>query len=221
MRLLLIGPPGSGKGTQAHLLAGRRQLEHISTGDLLRTAIQEGTEVGERARPFVKAGQLVPDELVNEMIAHRFEQNTPRCFVMDGYPRTLQQAATFDQTLKSRGLGLTGVVVLVVPDAEILRRLGGRRSCPKRSCKFSYHIDFNPPRVPDVCDHCGTRLILRDDDKPETVSQRLQIYHANTQGLVDYYRSRGLVHEVQGEGDIEKVYEKILQAVGQQAKESC
>jgi adenylate kinase len=221
MRLLLIGPPGSGKGTQAHLLGKRRQLEHFSTGDLLRTAIQEGTPVGERARPFVKAGQLVPDELVNEMIAHRFEHNPPRCFVMDGYPRTLQQAQTFDQTLNSRGLGLTAVVVLVVADAEILRRLGGRRNCPKSSCKASYHIDFNPPRAPDVCDRCGTRLVLRDDDKPETVSQRLQIYHATTRDLIDYYRSRGLVHEVQGEGDIEQVHERIIHAIGEQAKEPC
>src|SRR5688572_27120751 len=160
MRLILLGPPGCGKGTQAQLLSQRLDLVHISTGDILRDAVARETELGRQARPYMTAGQLVPDALVNGMVAERFRgPGRPGRFVLDGYPRTIAQAQSLDAGLT--GQGLSAVVSLVVPDEEIVRRLSGRRTCP--NCKATFHVAFNPPRVADVCDQCGTRLVQRDD----------------------------------------------------------
>jgi adenylate kinase len=214
MRLILLGPPGCGKGTQAKLLSRRENLEHIGTGDLLREAIRQQTPAGERARPFVESGGLVPDDLVNEIIAERFRRDDrPTRFVMDGYPRTLAQAVSFDGVLRQHFLDLTAVLLLAVDDEEIVRRLSGRWSCPKAGCKATYHTENNPPRVPGICDDCGTPLVQRADDRVETVRARLLVYHKNTEELIPYYRGQGLLREVPAADGIEAVYDQIIQAL--------
>ena len=201
MRLILIGPPGSGKGTQAKLLCQKNNLRHISTGDVLREAIIQKTPAGQKAQPFVAAGQLVPDDLINEVVADLFRgDDRPKGFVMDGFPRTPAQARAFDEVLREHGLPLTAVVHLRVPDQEIIKRLAVRWNCPK--CKATF-------RVPGKCAVCGTELIQRADDKEATVRQRLEIYHRNTADLLAHYRKQGLLKEVTGEGDVDSVYAKI------------
>jgi len=214
MRLILIGPPGSGKGTQAKLLGDRLHLAHIATGDILREAIRLGTTAGRKAEPFVKAGQLVPDDLVNELVADRFRrEDRPERFVMDGYPRTLAQAASFDQVLRQQFLNLTAVIVLRVNDEEIIRRLSGRWICPKADCQATYHVTANPPKVLEICDRCGSKLGQRDDDKEETIRHRLEVYRTNTMELIPHYQRQGLVREVTGEGEIDRIYNNIVQAL--------
>ena len=210
MRLIIIGPPGSGKGTQAKRLSERLALAHFSTGDMLRDAIQKQTPEGRSASSYVSSGRLVPDELVNEIIRALFKSKQPPAnFIMDGYPRTIAQADFFDQVLREEGLDLNGVIFLQVPDEEISRRLGGRRTCPNPTCGASYHLTFKPPRQADVCDLCGTRLVQRDDDKPETIARRLQVYHAVYDDLVEHFRRRGLLREIPGVGEIEEIYDRI------------
>jgi adenylate kinase len=222
MRLVLLGPPGCGKGTQAKLLCQRNGLEHIGTGDILREAIRQGTAAGRRAKPFVDAGKLVPDDLVNDVIAERFRRkDRPERFVMDGYPRTLAQAAAFDQVLRRHSLDLTAVILLQVSDEEIIRRVGERWSCPKPGCMATYHTRSNPPKVPGVCDICGTKLVQREDDRSETVRARLAVYHGNTEALVGHYRTQGLLHEVPGHGPIEDVYANIIKVLNRQAGPRC
>ncbi len=222
MRLILLGPPGSGKGTQAELLCERLRLEHIGTGDILRDAIRRETPVGLRARPYVESGRLVPDDLVNDMVADRFRrEDRPEKFIMDGYPRTLPQAASFDQVLRQEHLDLTGVVFLMVDDEEIIRRVTGRWTCPKPHCKRTYHVESNPPRVAGRCDADGTVLIQREDDKADTLRERLQVYHGNIETLVPYYRDQCLLREVSGEGPIEEVYANIMRVLNLQAGTSC
>jgi adenylate kinase len=214
MRMILLGPPGCGKGTQAKLLSKRQRLEHIGTGDLLREGIRQNTPTGVRARAFVEAGKLVPDDIVNELIAERFRRDDrPTRFVMDGYPRTLAQAASFDQVLRQQFLDLSAVVLLQVEDEEIVKRLSGRWSCPQAGCKATYHTENNPPRVPGVCDDCGSRLVQREDDRVDTVRARLVVYHKNTVELIPHYRQQGLLHEVPGSGGIEEVYANIMKAL--------
>ena len=214
MRLVLLGPPGSGKGTQAVLLSQRLGLEHIGTGDLLREAIRQGTPLGLRAKSYVESGQLVPDELVNDLIAERFHRpDRPARFVLDGYPRTLAQAQALDTVLTEQKLPLTAVVLIAVEDEEIVSRLHGRWSCPQPGCKATYHTRSNPPKVAGICDRCGSPLVQRNDDKEETVRRRLLVYHNNTEALVSYYAAQGLLSEVAGDGDIEQVYRHILKAL--------
>src|SRR5437773_10801787 len=162
MRLILVGPPGSGKGTQAKLLSSRLGLVHISTGDILREAVRQNTPLGQVALPYMRSGQLVPDDLVNEFVAEHFrKEDRPERFAMDGYPRTLAQAASFDQVLRQQFLDLSAVIVLRVNDEEIIRRLSGRWICSKADCQATYHVTANPPRVPGICDRCGSKLIQR------------------------------------------------------------
>ncbi len=214
MRLILIGPPGSGKGTQAKLLSQRLGLAHISTGDMLREAIRTGTPAGRRAQPFVGGGQLVPDELVNQIIAEYFGRDErPENFVMDGYPRTLPQAMAFEQVLRQQFLGLDAVVVLKVEDEEIVKRMSGRWICPNPTCGTPYHVKFKPPRRAGVCDLCGTALIQREDDQEATVRKRLQIFHSTHGDLLEHYRQMGLLRQVDGRGDIETIYANILKAL--------
>jgi adenylate kinase len=222
MRLILLGPPGCGKGTQAKLLCDRKGFEHIGTGDLLREAIRQGTPCGLRAEPFVTTGKLVPDELVNDIIAERFgRDDRPEHFVMDGYPRTVAQARAFDALLGKRKLPLSAVILLQVPDEEIVHRVAGRWSCPKPGCKATYHVEYNPPRVPGICTVCGTKLVQREDDHPETVRARLVVYHRNTEELIPHYKRQKLLREVNGHGPIEQVYANILKALSCQAGSSC
>ena len=219
MRLILVGPPGSGKGTQAKLLSKRLQLVHIGTGDILREAIREKTPIGRKAEPYILKGQLVPDDVVNEMVAERFRRDDRADdFVIDGYPRTLAQAESFDQVLRQQFLDLTGVLLLCVDDDEIVRRMTGRLSCPV--CKSTYHQVSKPPKEPGICDVCQNRLIQRSDDREETVRERLKYYHANTEGLIAHYQKQGLLHQISGVGPIEQIYDSILQEL-KQASPPC
>jgi adenylate kinase len=219
MRLILVGPPGSGKGTQAKLLSKRLHLTHIGTGDILREAIRQGTPLGRLAEPYILKGQLVPDDLVNDVVADRFRRDgRPECFVIDGYPRTVAQAASFDQVLRQQFLDLTAVLLFQVDDEEIVRRMSGRWSCP--NCKSTFHLVNKPPLQPGICDVCGTKLIQRSDDREETVRERLRQYHANTKGLIDHYHAQGMLQEITGIGDIEQIYTSILHALKQE-KPSC
>ena len=213
MRLILLGPPGSGKGTQAQLLRDRQALVHISTGDILREAIRLGTLAGKKAEGFMTQGQLVPDDLVNEIIADRFRRDDrPTRFLMDGYPRTLPQAAAFDAMLRQQFLDLTGVIVLRVNDQDIVDRLSGRWICPK--CQRPYHVKGNPPKQPGVCDDDGAKLVQRTDDNEGTVRKRLEVYHRQTAELIPHYARQGLLREIVGTGDIEAIYQKIAAALG-------
>jgi adenylate kinase len=208
MRLILLGPPGSGKGTQAQLLSERRGLGHVGTGDILREAGRQGTPQGKLAEPYIKAGKLVPDDLVNEVVKERFARpDRPQDFVMDGYPRTLAQAHAFDAVLGQQGLSLDRVIFLAVADEPIVRRMSGRWSCPQ--CKATYHLVDKPPKRAGVCDNCGHALFQRPDDKEETVRERLRQYHQNTVDLIPYYKAQGLLRDVSGEGGIEEVYGRI------------
>jgi len=214
MRLILVGPPGSGKGTQATLLCSRLNLEYIGTGDILRAAVRERTKLGLEVESYLNSGKLVPDGLVNDLVSERFRrEDRPERFVMDGYPRTLAQAAAFDTVLRQQFIDLTAVVLLKVEDDEIVRRLTGRRTCPR--CKRTYHEIFNPPKVPEVCDDCGSRLVQRPDDREETVRERLRIYHRSTMEIIPHYRAQGLLREVPGVGGIEEIYQAIVQQLNQ------
>lgn len=209
MRLILVGPPGSGKGTQAKLLSSRLGLHPIGTGDILREAVRKNTPLGQAALPYMRSGQLAPDDLVNEIIVEHFRgEDRPERFVMDGYPRTLAQAVSFDQVLRQQFLDLTAVLLFLVDDREIIARMTGRWSCPQ--CKATYHVLYNPPQQPGRCDVCGGQLIQRADDREETVRERLKVYHASTAELIPYYQSQGLLREVPGVGDIEQIYASIL-----------
>ncbi len=211
MRLILLGPPGCGKGTQAKLLSRNNRLEHIGTGDLLRQAIRQQTPCGQLAQPYVDAGQLVPDELVNDLVTERFDrEDRPERFVLDGYPRKVSQSKALDGLLSRHHLSLTGVLLLEVDDEEIVRRLSGRWSCPKPGCKATFHTESNPPRVAGICDDCGTPLVQRDDDRVETVRARLVVYHRNRIELISHYRDQCLLREVDGRGEIDQVYANLM-----------
>jgi adenylate kinase len=220
MRLILVGPPGSGKGTQAKLLSNRLQLAHIGTGDILREAVRQNTPLGKSAQPYILGGQLVPDDLVNDLVADRFRRkDRPNHFVLDGYPRNEAQAIRFDEVLRQTGQHLTAVLLFLVDEEEIVRRMTGRWSCPR--CKSTYHLLSNPPKVPGICDVCQSELIQRSDDSEKTVRERLRVYRANTMGMVPYYKSQGLLREVSGIGSIEEIYQRILQALNYQAEPPC
>lgn len=220
MRLILLGSPGSGKGTQAKLLSERLGLTHIGTGDILREAIKLQTPAGKLAEPYLLSGQLVPDSLVNELVNDRFRRDERlERFVMDGYPRTLAQAAAFDQVLRQQFLDLNAVILLAVDDQEIVRRLGGRWSCPR--CKATYHTTSKPPRVFGRCDLCNESLVQRADDQEATIRQRLCNYHKDTEAVVAHYRAQNLLTEVDGAQDIEDIYAAIVKVLNLRAKPTC
>jgi adenylate kinase len=214
MRLILIGPPGSGKGTQAKLLSQRRGLLHFSTGDILREAVENDTPEGRKAKPFMANGQLVPDQVVNDIVHDRFRgPDKPRKFVLDGYPRTLAQALTLDTVLAEQALGLSAVVFLNVDDEEIVRRLGNRWTCPNPACQAVYHAVFKPPKRASQCDVCQTALIQREDDKPATIRKRLQVFHDCHDDIVRHYQQQDLLIEVTGRGAIETIYADIVKSL--------
>lgn len=209
MNLLIMGPPGAGKGTQAEVLVKELNITHISTGDMFRAAIKEGTEMGKKAKEFMDAGQLVPDEVVVGMVKERLAK--PDCqngFLLDGFPRTLAQADALSDTLDKASIVLDGVINVAVPRDRLLARLTGRRIC--RSCGASLHVVFNPPKQEGVCDNCGGELYQRDDDNEATVSSRLDVYEAQTQPLIDYYAQKGKLININGDQDIKKVLADIL-----------
>jgi adenylate kinase len=214
MRLIFIGPPGSGKGTQAKLLSQRLGLVHFAMGDILREAVRQGTPEGKQAQAYIAEGQLVPDDIVNDLVFSRFRgSDRPVKFVMDGYPRNLAQAQAFDRMLQRHGLNLEGVVFLTVPDPEIVQRISARWNCPNPKCQATYNLLSKPPKNDRLCDECQTPLVQRDDDKAETVRERLMIFHRLTDDLLVYYRKQGLALEVPGVGDIETIYKNIVAAL--------
>ena len=212
MNLLIMGPPGAGKGTQAAEIVKELKVPHISTGDMLREAVKKGTEMGKKAKEYMDKGQLVPDEVIIGVVKERLAQ--PDCkagFLLDGFPRTLPQAEALDQTLKEMGIKLDNVINIRVPRERIVDRITGRRVC--RSCGDTYHIVNKPPKENDKCDKCGGELYQRSDDTAETVNKRLDVYEAQTQPLLDYYGKQGIVVDINGDQPINRVLEDILSAL--------
>ena len=209
MKLILLGAPGAGKGTQAKMIAAKYQIPHISTGDIFRANIKNGTELGMEAKKYMDQGQLVPDELTVKILLDRVAQ--PDCsegYVLDGFPRTIPQAEVLDSALEKLGDSIDFAVDVDVPDENIVRRMTGRRAC--LSCGATYHIEHIPPKQEGVCDTCGQPLVLRDDDKPETVLKRLKVYHEQTQPLIDFYTKKGVLRSVDGTVDMNDVFEAIV-----------
>lgn len=208
MRILLMGPPGAGKGTQAARIASYYGIPHISTGDIFRAAIQAGTELGKRAKEYLDAGKLVPDQLTIEIIRQRLKnKDCDKGFLLDGFPRTLPQAEALDQLLNGLGVKLDAVLNIAVDTEDLIRRLTGRRVC--RQCGATYHVVFQPPAREGVCDRCGGELYQRTDDNEETVVGRLNVYREQTAPLLKYYQKRGLLREVNGNASIDDVWDEI------------
>jgi adenylate kinase len=208
VNLVLLGPPGAGKGTQSDRLREDFGLPYYSTGIILREAVEAQSELGKKAKEYMDNGDLVPDELICEVIAERFDSgDADKGFLLDGFPRTVGQAEMLDRLLDSRDRELTAVLLIEAPDDEVVRRLSGRRTCAKG--QHVYHVEFDPPKHEGVCDQDGSRLIQRDDDKPETVRKRLSVYHEQTEPLVDWYEDRGVLRRFDGTRSPDEVHDRI------------
>jgi adenylate kinase len=208
LNLILFGPPGAGKGTQAERLQGDFQLPFISTGDMLRRNVNEETDLGKEAKSYMDAGDLVPDELIVAMAAERLqEEDAQDGFILDGFPRTLAQAEALDKQLAKLGRRVTAALLIDVPDEELVRRLSGRRVCKKSG--HNYHVEFDPPKHEGVCDQDGSRLIQRDDDKPDVIKNRLNVYHEQTEPLVEHYDEQGLMRRIDGTRPATEVHDHI------------
>jgi adenylate kinase len=213
VNLLIMGPPGAGKGTQAETLAQELQITNISTGDMFREAIRQGTEMGKKAKEYMEMGELVPDSVVVGITRERLSQpDCARGFLLDGFPRTVVQAEALEDMLETMGIVLDGVINIAVPREKLLERLTGRRIC--RNCGASYHLRYNKPEVENKCDACGGELYQRSDDNEVVVNNRLDIYESKTEPLIDYYASRSLLKNINGDQDIEKVLADILASLG-------
>ena len=209
MKIVMLGAPGAGKGTQAKRIAEKCGIPHISTGDIFRANIKAGTELGKKAKEYMDQGGLVPDEVTIGMLMDRIhEADCKNGYVLDGFPRTIPQAESLTEALAKEGGKIEAAVDIEVPDENIVSRMGGRRAC--LSCGATYHVVYNPPKQEGVCDVCGQPLVLRDDDKPETVQHRLSVYHAQTQPLIDYYGAAGVLKTVDGTKDMDQVFEDIM-----------
>ena len=218
MRLVLVGPPGSGKGTQAKRLVRTLNLSYVGTGDILREAIALRTPVGIDAEPLIKRGLLVPDPVVNEVVAELFRGPfRPERFVLDGYPRTYAQAVAFDALMRQQFLKLDAVINLAISDDDVVNRISHRRICSNPACGASYHLFAAPPRVPGVCDICGSALMLRDDDKEETVRRRLEEFHKNTDALLMHYQRQGLVRTISALDPVDTITANILASLPRDA----
>ena len=212
MRLVLVGPPGAGKGTQAQFIASHFAVPKISTGDIFRTNVSDGTDLGLEARKYMDAGDLVPDEVTIGMVKDRLSHDdTSEGFLLDGFPRTVQQAVVLDDMLAVHDVGLDVVLELVVDDEEVVRRLSGRRTC--RRCGHVWHLDFDPPATEGICDRCGGELFQRDDDSELTIRHRLEVYADQTSPLIGYYGDRGLLSGVDATGPVEDVTERAINAL--------
>jgi adenylate kinase len=208
VNLVLLGPPGAGKGTQADRLRKDFDLPYYSTGIILRDAVEAQSELGRKAKEYMDSGDLVPDELICEVIAERFDSgDADNGFLLDGFPRTVGQAEMLDELLDSRGRELTAVLLIEAPDDEVVRRLSGRRTCAKG--QHVYHVEFDPPKHEGVCDQDGSRLIQRDDDKPDTVRKRLAVYHEQTEPLVKWYEDQGVLRRFDGTRSPDEVHDRI------------
>ena len=213
MKIIVLGAPGAGKGTQAKMIAEKYAIPHISTGDIFRANIKNGTELGKEAKKYMDQGKLVPDELTVKILLDRVAQ--PDCangYVLDGFPRTIPQAEVLDKALCELGDKIDYAINVDVPDENIVNRMGGRRACV--GCGATYHIKYNAPKEENTCDTCGSDLIIRDDDKPETVQNRLSVYHEQTQPLIDFYEKQGVLRTVDGTVDMSDVFAAIVDILG-------
>lgn len=214
MKIIMLGAPGAGKGTQAKKIAAKYDIPHISTGDIFRANIKNKTELGKKAKEYMDQGLLVPDELTLSLIMDRFKQ--PDCangYVLDGFPRTIPQAEALTTALNEVGESIDYAINVEVPDENIVKRMSGRRAC--LSCGGTYHVVFNPTKLEGICDACGGELVLRDDDKPETVEKRLNVYHNQTKPLIDYYAGLNLLKDVDGTKDVNEVFADIVKILEQ------
>lgn len=214
MKIIMLGAPGAGKGTQAKMIADKYSIPHVSTGDIFRANIKNGTALGMEAKQYMDQGQLVPDELTVKILLDRVAQeDCKNGYVLDGFPRTIPQAEVLDQALTELGDSIDYAINVDVPDENIIKRMSGRRACV--ACGATYHIVHIPTKVEGICDRCGAELILRDDDKPETVKKRLDVYHTQTQPLIDYYTAKGVLKEVDGTRDMQDVFADIVKILEQ------
>ena len=214
MKIIMLGAPGAGKGTQAKMIADKYGVPHVSTGDIFRANIKNGTELGMEAKKYMDQGLLVPDELTVKILLDRVSQ--PDCkngYVLDGFPRTIPQAEVLDKALVELGESIDYAIDVDVPDENIVKRMSGRRACV--SCGATYHVVHVPPKKEGICDRCGSELILRDDDKPETVKNRLDVYHKQTQPLIDFYTKKGVLKTVDGTVDMQDVFKAIVAILGE------
>ena len=214
MKIIMLGAPGAGKGTQAKMIADKYGVPHVSTGDIFRANIKNGTELGMEAKKYMDQGLLVPDELTVKILLDRVSQ--PDCkygYVLDGFPRTIPQAEVLDKALAELGESIDYAIDVDVPDENIVKRMSGRRACV--SCGATYHVVHVPPKKEGICDRCGSELILRDDDKPETVKNRLDVYHKQTQPLIDFYTKKGVLKTVDGTVDMQDVFKAIVAILGE------
>ena len=212
MKIIMLGAPGAGKGTQAKMLAERYGIPHISTGDIFRANIKNNTELGKKAKSYMDAGELVPDELVVDLVVDRIKnKDCMKGFILDGFPRTIPQAEALDYALNNQNEKIDYAINIDVPDAAIVERMSGRRACV--GCGATYHVVYNPTKKEGICDACGEKLILRDDDKPETVQKRLDVYHEQTKPLIAHYEKKDSLLTVDGTQDIEVVFAKITEVL--------
>ncbi|MFE7114269.1 adenylate kinase [Streptomyces sp. NPDC057654] len=217
MRIVLVGPPGAGKGTQAAYLAKNLAIPHISTGDLFRANMSQGTPLGEQAKEFMNAGHLVPDSVTIGMAEDRMRQEDAEGgFLLDGFPRNLAQAEALDAFLKADGLGLDAVLDLEVPEDEVVKRIAGRRTC-RTDSSHTFHVIYSPPKQEGVCDKCGGELYQREDDSEDTVRKRLEVYHSETEPIVDHYKAQGLVVTISALGKVAEVTGRAMEAIAAQA----
>jgi adenylate kinase len=209
LNLILLGPPGSGKGTQGERLQEDFRLPYYATGDILRAAVKEGTEVGKQAKEYMDRGDLVPDEVIIGVIGERLQgEEAADGFILDGFPRTLPQAQALDEKMKELRREITGVILIDVPEEEVLRRLGGRRTCEENPSHI-YHVEFDPPKQEGVCDIDGGKLIVRDDDKPDVIKNRLKVYHDQTEPVASYYDEQGVLRRIDGTREAADVHDHI------------
>lgn len=214
MKIIMLGAPGAGKGTQAKKISAKYDIPHISTGDIFRANIKNGTELGKKAKSYMDQGLLVPDELTVDLVMDRIQmEDCKNGYILDGFPRTIPQAEALDQALKALGEKLDYAIEVDVPDENIVKRMAGRRACVH--CGATYHIVHAPTKVENICDACGGDLILRDDDKPETVTKRLTVYHDQTKPLIDYYKEEGILETVDGTADLEDVFKAVVAILGE------
>lgn len=213
MKIIMLGAPGAGKGTQAKMIAEKYGIPHVSTGDIFRANIKNGTELGMEAKKYMDQGLLVPDELTVRILLDRVAQaDCEKGYVLDGFPRTIPQAEVLDEALNKLGDKIDYAINVDVPDENIVRRMSGRRACLK--CGATYHTEHIPPRQEGICDACGSELVLRDDDRPETVQNRLKVYHEQTQPLIDFYTAKGVLKTVDGTADMKDVFAAITGILG-------